>query len=354
MARVRGARPHRDRDVYFIGAGVSASLDMPNTAGLLEALKRFFDTPSGTHWAIQSSIEEAVEFFYPDALGNGGTYQPDAVDFFSTLKTFVDVGAGWTGTGLPDSPELFRSLKRAIAHLMCWKIRDVGDATIKNHGYLQQIVQPGNIIITTNWDTIVETHAALNNVPLRRSSIGNVFHTEEVVLLKLHGSVDWCQGSARKPAFADTAHDTDFANLSERERGVGVSRVPLPQIAQALETRDDVIRIVPEKPGRLWQTVTSRAREPWIATMATGKADALGPLTSIWRDAYNAIGYARHFEVTGYSLPSDDVEVRTLMRSGLKKGNELKKITVRNPSPDVHQRFRSLVVPNLETIYRGV
>lgn len=354
MARVRGARPHRDRDVYFIGAGVSASLEMPNTAGLLEALKHFFTTPAGSVWNVQHSIEEAVEFFYPDAHGNGSTYQPDAVDFFSTLKTFVDVGAGWTGTGLAESPELLRSLKRAIAHLMSWKLREIGDAAIKNHPYLCQIVQPSNIIITTNWDTLIERHAALNDVPLRRSARGAEFPEDEAVLLKLHGSIDWCQGSARKPAYADTAHDGDFANLAQRERGKGSSRVALPQLDLPVAERDEIVRIVPAESGRLWQAITSRAREPWIATMATGKADTVGALTGLWRDAYNAIGYAQKFEVTGYSLPPDDIEVRTLIGSGLKKGYDLTTITVRNPSPDVHHRFRSLVTPNVVSVYKGV
>ncbi len=88
--------------------------------------------------------------------------------------------------------------------------------------------------------------------------------------------------------------------------------------------------------------------------MASGKSETLSPLLHIWRDAYNAIGYARHFEVAGYSLPADDIEVRTLIGTGLKKGNDIKEITVRNPSPDVHHRFRSLVIPRVESNYRAV
>jgi hypothetical protein len=71
--------------------------------------------------------------------------------------------------------------------------------------------------------------------------------------------------------------------------------------------------------------------------MARGKAGDLGPIRDIWRDAYAALSRASDIYIVGYSLPPDDLEIRTLLRAGVKRGTP-PRITVRNPAPDVHER----------------
>ena len=285
--------PPRDREVYFVGAGLSCAFRLPNTAELLSESIAFSKLPSG-RWMqeenFESNLQKAFKFFYPDAEHTG--FQPDVVDFFSALRTYLDVGAGLVGTGFGDAPELYRLLRRGIAHLLIDRTRRTRALSgFASHDYLAEMVQPGHIVITSNWDTVIEEYAAEHSIPLRLTSRSRKFDTSEVVLLKLHGSLDWCRMHQR------TAHpEEDYAALKE------LQSPPRPYTPTLPRDSEDLIRIR-ASPSNTWRRVRSRSREPYMVTMATGKADDLGPLREVWRDAYRALSRAKRLEIVGYSMP---------------------------------------------------
>jgi hypothetical protein len=333
--------PVRDRNVYFVGAGLSKALGLPNTAELLDGVADL--AQKKTRWLseqLPTRIAEAASYFYPDAANKG--FRPDVVDFFSTLKTYIDVGSGLPG-GLHDAPALYRSLKSAIAHLLIERTRD-SDARLAAHPYLQQMIQPGNVAITSNWDSVIERYAQIHDIPLRLSG----YDANEFVLLKLHGSVDWCLGSDKRPQYPDS----DYALLTERLFGGSNYRMALPSNA-ALE--QIVIRIrALEGWNDAWRRIVSRAGEVYLITMARGKSGDLGKLEPIWQDAYHALSRAATLEIVGYSLPPDDVEIRTLLRAGIKRGQGPRHLRVRNPSPEVHERAWRYLRRDAEPDYNSV
>jgi hypothetical protein len=326
--------PERGRRVFFVGAGLSSAFGLPNTPSLINEAVAFSRTPRAA-WLkdedLKGKLDRAFRFFYPDAAYVG--FQPDVVDFFSTLRTYLDVGAGLVGTGFADAPELYRLLRRAIAHLLVDRTRAIDAEAFAKHGYLSEMVRPGNIIITSNWDCLIEYFASLNGIPLRLTSATRHFPATEVGLLKLHGSIDWCQVSAR----ATHHDDDDYATLKERQFVDRIRRHALPiDPAEILRVRSLPI-------NNAWQRIKTRTREPHMVTMVTGKSDDLGPLREVWRDAYRALSRASELEIVGYSLPPDDVEIRTILRTGIQRGNKVPKLTVLNPAPDVHYRVRNFL-----------
>lgn len=116
--------PRRDRRVYFVGAGLSCAFRLPNTPTLITEAMSFSRTSKGA-WlgkeGFRAKLKKAFEFFYPDADNVGFT--PDVVDFFSALRTFLDVGSGLAGTRFTDAPELYRLLRLGIAHLLLERVR---------------------------------------------------------------------------------------------------------------------------------------------------------------------------------------------------------------------------------------
>ncbi len=88
-----------------------------------------------------------------------------------------------------------------------------------------------------------------------------------------------------------------------------------------------------------------------MVTMVTGKSDDLGPLREIWRDAYRALSRAATLEIVGYSMPADDVEIRTILRTGIKRGDDDPRVIVRNPAPDVHYRVRAYLLRSARSDY---
>jgi hypothetical protein len=150
MARILA----RDRNAYFVGAGLSCALRLPNTAGLLDGVLELAEEKKrwGTSEKLPARLRSAFEFFYPDAVHG---FRPDVVDFFSALRTYADIGAGFAGA-FKDASDLYRSLKLAIVHLLIERTRAIDDELAHDHSYLQHIVVPGNIVVTPNWDLVIE------------------------------------------------------------------------------------------------------------------------------------------------------------------------------------------------------
>ncbi|MEA2407518.1 MAG: hypothetical protein QOE69_1637 [Thermoleophilaceae bacterium] len=326
----------------MVGAGLSCALGLPNTAALVaEVLSAYETERTWRHGAnLGEEMNEAFAFFYPD--GKNKDFRPDAVDFFSTLKTYIETGGGFTG-GLTDAPELYRKLKFAIARLLLERLRAC-DGRLKagGHHYLDELVKPGNIVITSNWDVAIERYAWHKQIPVRFSG----YDQSELVVLKLHGSLDWTLSRALPRP------DEDYAQLNER---ITVGRPYKPKLPPKAERHQHVVRTRAfENWNGAWSFVSSRAHEPHMVTMARGKAGDLGPLDRVWRDAYAALTRARTLEIVGYSMPDDDVEIRTLLRAGLERGTQNAKILVRNPAPDVHDRVRRFLDHQAASNYQAV
>ena len=185
--------PQRTRSVYFLGAGFSRALGLPNTAELLTEVHKL---AVARKLAIDRKLKDAYKFFYPE---EADTFIPDVVDFFSVLRAYEDVAGGADG-GTPRFPGgfahagLLTELRLAVVRLLCDRLRLIqippgGWATV------EQMLRPGNVVITSNWDLFVEWYASCREIRLR---LGGYPHDKTLTLIKLHGSVDWTESRFRK------------------------------------------------------------------------------------------------------------------------------------------------------------
>jgi hypothetical protein len=141
--------------------------------------------------------------------------------------------------------------------------------------------------------------------------------------------------------------------LSERLTQVQPYTAPLPATRDERRTAAFRVRVL-NNWSEAWRFLSSRTTEPHMVTMARGKAGDLGPLEAVWRDAYAAISRASTLEIVGYSMPDDDVEIRTLLRAGVRRGSARPTILVRNPAPDVHDRVRRFLEHRVKSDYQPV
>jgi hypothetical protein len=94
--------PKRERHVFMVGAGLSCALGLPNTASLVSAVLDEYDrVKKWRHSGGLSEMPAAFKFFYPD--GGNKDFRPDAVDFFSMLKSYIETAEGLPG-GLKEHP----------------------------------------------------------------------------------------------------------------------------------------------------------------------------------------------------------------------------------------------------------
>ena len=331
--------PDRVRNVYFLGAGFGKAAGLPNTAELL--LQAHALSGSNAHWGVSVKIgerlDDAYDYFYPD---HANLFRPAVPDFFQVLTTYSEIAA----EGLPqgfDDRALLTDLKFVIARLLTQNASQLEQALNKPHAFLDQLIQPGNVVITTNWDLLVEKAAALRQVPLRLTGTPS---DSSLVLLKLHGSIDWTLKTKAKKTMAQVhyASPKDLLN-SNRQRPHSLVSGPIVRTKGALD-----------RWTAAYQAVKGATDEPYMLTMARGKADLIKPVLAIWADAYRAISSARRLHIVGYSMPDDDVEIRTLLRAGCRRGSANPEVLVKNPAPDVHVRVRTQVHDEIQPDYAPI
>ena len=333
--------PKRQKRVYFVGAGLCAAYHVPNTHQLLGQVHRL----SRTHYRwrnLEGPLNESYQHLYPIESSGSPGFLPNVVDYFSLLQSHIVVAQPAGQPALPGDPfkdaaPLLRDLKFAIADLILQQVK-AAQVEIPNVA-LDAMFTPGNVIITSYWDVLLERYAWENDHPYCYELVPD--SDRWTTILKLHGSIDWCLAGWRKRTDAE-----DFAPLSERM--VGRANFLRPR------RKDAVVRIrILEEWAKAWQFLKSRATEPLMVTMAPGKAPDLEELRSIWNDAYRAISAAKTLEFIGYSLPAEDLEIRALVLAGVGRGSvrSQPKITVQNPAPDVHDRFRALISRGIGSDY---
>jgi hypothetical protein len=324
--------------VYFLGAGFSCAAGLPNTAQLLAKAHELAQTKSS--WGLSKQLgrrlTDAYRFFYPSA---GEGFRPEVVDFFSVLSSYLQIDTGGLPQGFADR-QLLQDLRFAIVHVLCDALRGLTPEALKQpHVLLDEMLKPGKVVITTNWDNLVERACAARGVPLRLAGDPS---DNFLLLLKLHGSVDWVvKSAAKKPVAKGT-----YSLLSELQNAAHPRR------------RDpagaEVLRVRLEREGRAWQTIKGASAEPYMITMSPGKADSLGPLLGLWAKAYRSVSSASRLRVIGYSMPSDDIEIRTLLRAGVLRGPEDPTVEIWNPAPDVHVRIKEYVLARASSDYTSV
>src|SRR5690349_12274543 len=97
-----GPPPQRTRNVYFLGAGFSRAVHLPNTAELLHEVHALAQAKGLT--GLDRRLREAYAYFYPE---ESPTFIPDVVDFFSVLRAYEDVSGSGDG-GTPRFPGGFK------------------------------------------------------------------------------------------------------------------------------------------------------------------------------------------------------------------------------------------------------
>lgn len=324
--------------MFFLGAGFGKAAGLPNTAELLTAVHELSD--ANQHWGVSREIgtrlDVAYGYFYPD---HGTNFRPEVSDFFTMLATYMDISGEGLPQGFPDRT-LLTDLKFAIAQILSDRSKAAAPGLVLAHPVLDAIIQPGNVVITSNWDVLIEKAAQLRGIPVRLSGPPA---DSSLVLLKLHGSVDWSlRIHCKHPVGIAKYASLENLMFSARSRPQALAACKVVRV-QALESWT-----------RMYQIVKGYTSEPFMLTMARGKSDRMDPLLPIWTDAYRALSSAGLVHVIGYSMPSDDVEIRTLLRAGYERGALNPRVVVRNPSPEVHVRFRTQVTREIESDYRPV
>lgn len=346
----------------FLGAGASKAAGLPLTEELLRHIwPRDYEAGSQP-WASmktpkqwKSDLEGAVKVLYPDGGSDG--FRPLVSEFFTLLEVMDRVHAGRERLPL-DAGDLLRALRAEIALGLTQAVDSQRrkSTELPHYRWLTAAQGRPSVIVTSNWDTVVEQTALRAGLDVLlswpRNRIGDRrvdLPSKTVVVLKLHGSIDW--GRSDDPCVTSAKRDWEYDRVD----------AVVDRSTRRHHSRDGGERILRFKTYD-HPIASDRARsgfdEPLMATMAAGKDTYISDLTDMWDDAYWVLSRADRLDIVGYSFPPDDLELRTLLRvstrqpgqAGLAEGIEL---SVCNPSPDTHDRARSFLGMDLASSFEG-
>jgi hypothetical protein len=295
-------------------------MGLPNTAELLTEVHRLAKSEG---LVIDRHLRDAYRYFYPE---EATSFVPEVVDFFSVLRANEDVSEGMPGAF--EHTTLLADLRLFIVRLLCDRLRAIA---IPDDGWakVDEVIRPGSVVVTSNWDLFVEWYAKCRGIPLR---LGGALDDGHVTLVKLHGSLDWTE---RRYTRVNVTKN-EFSVLRELQNSRSGRRITI--------GTDEVLRLrAVENMSRSWQFIKARTRRPLMVMMSQGKPVDFAPIRAMWNDAYHALSASKEVRILGYSLPRDDIEIRTLLRAGVSRGNQKARVTVMNPEPGVHVRVREFV-----------
>lgn len=353
----QGRPPARKLKVLFCGAGASKAAELPLTEELLERIYprsgpcRWHKVRTQKAWA--KDLAAAVRLLYPSADAEG--YRPSVADFFTVLEVVASVHGHRERMPI-DALPLLRDLRLEIAlGLQDAVADDKAISATPHYDWLADEMRP-DVVITSNWDTLIERAALQAGRVVRyrwptdpEGRPKPRLAKNETIVLKLHGSVDWGKYEERSVTTNPLAdyYSTLGVAVDERER-----------FPRAKKKGDAVLRFRSLEGAADEDARKVGFRSPLMATMAVGKQADIDRLDGVWNDAYWCLSRARRLAIVGYSMPPDDLELRTLLRvtsrrAGKARLDEHLDLTVYNPSPEAHDRARAFLGDGLESIYLG-
>lgn len=361
--------------VYILGAGFSKSAGLPLAGELLGELKTFaYSEPKvisglGDPQKNWEAFEAAASTLTERMLGVPMAAEefPDLELLLTSMDWYTKLRDGALETALQlritleqraaahrllDSMpvEFFTAAHRKVSWLLSDYFQSLVHSTIRTESFRQrcehieqfarEVVQPGDTVITFNYDTLVESflceaqkwlphdgygvHLPLGYEPFDSSALPTddlplplpELPASPVKVLKLHGSASWAKNGDTlllNPDFLDY--------LYHRWRHPAI---------EALVTEDDVLK------GRVQNMAASPYNRgdgrPAAIIPTYLKTYAETPYADLWRAASAALTTAEGVVVIGYSMPKADVAAQTLLLSVPKSAP----FTVVNPSGKGH------------------
>lgn len=293
----------KGKRVFVLGSGFSAAMGLPTLRTLFGEIMKEPDRPGSDD---KTEVLYALEVLYPHFDRNmSPPAYPPFEEFLSLAITAEDLSHFDTSYW----PKKTSSALRLLTDYLARKSQDAEKSPLLSK-FSNQLT-PGDVIITFNWDTLIER--ALVN--LGRPFDLHERKSDRVTILKLHGSLSWVLVPEDVRLHDPSSVDWLSTNVCC--------------------TKDHTYYDV-------WDVLD---RSPFIVPPVVSKRPPAAPfLEDLWREAFNALVEAGPITVIGYSIPPDDLQARTLLRSGIHPHIATNKsCTIIDPDPLIGSRYFSLI-----------
>jgi len=242
-------------------------------------------------------------------------------DFISYLDIEHFLWLKGSDTMTEDGNRSQLAIRNLIALALYLKLESITDADLDLYRTFVRNLEPGDLIISFNYDTLLEMVFEELGIPYRLFPTrlvnagtfdGEVkYPEEEVVLLKVHGSIDWFDKTRfirdkkdlRERCFDMTPRHPVFKDPSETK--------PNPIIDCPYFDDDPLTRIYRvSELGNYFSKASFLLESPLLISPSSNKIVYINPIRDFWY-GFNrrGVGYTR-MAIIGFSLPKYDEYIR--------------------------------------------
>ncbi|PIV31314.1 MAG: hypothetical protein COS35_02120, partial [Zetaproteobacteria bacterium CG02_land_8_20_14_3_00_50_9] len=329
--------------IFIIGAGFSVHSGLPLGNQLLEMVRENIRNKYGK----DNKLEGDLEWYLKYRQRCDGLDQDHPVDyerFMSYLDLEHYLGLKGSDTWSDEGNESQLMIRNGIMEVIySLSPNNPTEECIK---FCEGLL-PSDVILTFNYDTLIEDtldylgkpyrlfHNRLKSVGLTSSTIDSEAEKGEIVISKLHGSIDWYDKlphikerelASKSPHPWESRHPVFKEGSSVEHKKIIEGPCEEDDYFQYVYRVNDLSQVVD---AQFWQSA------PLILSPSSSKILYANPLKSLWRGLQQAGGLNFGLGVVGYSLPPYDEYARQalyhLMRNyteyeyyldmmGLKKG----------------------------------
>ena len=313
--------------VFVLGAGFSQPAGLPLGADLLERARRyvarFFSSENHLEWALTE---------YRQYLADTEGDESDLVDV-ETFAEYLDnrhylgmLGSDtWSEQGNRDQLLLRWGIGGAL-----YKQTPQGSAIPPAYLRFAEGLRPMDLVVTFNYDLLLERSLEQIGVPYRRfpfrpdsfqttaDDLESSLDYNEVVLLKLHGSIDWIDERPYRSMIAAQIEDgqpdvAEYIRQSDIAFGSQATIVQRPLVEGDGGDRTNSIRVIKNLDEYYRRSGFATGHPPLILPPSHAKLLYGDPLRFLWRGLGRGSERVGGVIIVGYSIPPADRYSRQML-----------------------------------------
>ena len=317
-----------DSRLLFLGAGFSRSAGLPLAGELLDLVIAEIHR----HFPDATKLDKSLERYRRYVADTTGT-PTDLVDieqFCAYLDHEHVLGLRGSDTWSEDGNEDQLMLRWGIGSVLHHATPRVADLPARYLDFAK-LLRPRDCVVTFNYDRLLEDALDAAGTPYRRfpsrytacydmhSEVDNERDSQEVLILKVHGSVDWVDRSSFERNMRILARSGADASFRRRHLIFGDTPIttcqPLVEGPRPEDDPLDSVMVLDDLDAyysnlRVWHHATPLILAPSAVKLLYG-----APMREFWRGmpqyawAWSGLG------VVGYSLPPADPYARQVLWS---------------------------------------
>lgn len=305
--------------IFIIGAGFSVLAGLPLGSQIFEEI-RTRAHKHGRSKNLNSDIEDFIEF---RKKCYGETLDPDKINF-EEFMSYLDIehflGLRGSDTWSDDGNETQILIKQYIGKIIQEKTPSL-ESLPKVYYEFAQRLSSRDLVITFNYDVLLER--ALDHInkpyrlfPFRYQEISSAYATidsskDEVVILKMHGSVDWFNNQSYLRSL-DAMREMDIDDiLPEHAIFKDIERFKACKLTDGPREQTDPLNHI-YRITEVDQFYESNIppETPFILSPSHAKIIYANLLLEFWHGLGKAGAYNLGLSIIGYSSPTHDDYIR--------------------------------------------